>query len=428
MLIAPVKTKTIVCLHTMDPRGTKMGGIETHVQLVLKRHPASTSILFVGVDEKGDLPLGVVTSLLHEGRRIDFLPMIRVSSDKINKAATGMRQSVTLRFALACLRHLAGLRRATAGGNTSAEVERFEFAIIPKLMGLPFVLMVHNEGTKADKMDSLLKRYWFLHQINERLALLLADRIFAVNASIARHVEAISPRHAAKTEVMAVSVDTDCFKPSPFVDDGDAFHVCFAGRLDEFKNPPLMFEALHKLDRSLAGKPAGRYRRLVFHYLGASDPARFDEFGLIKDLIVLHGICRPARVACVMRQAHAGIITSFFEGMPCYLLEMIASGRPVVSMTLPQFTSVIVPGVSGALVERQATQEASADRLVTAFEDLAIAIDTHQLDPSRIASLANPFSVSRQMSRLFACHDAIAASDRSTSLAANPLNRHTQRK
>ncbi|MBE7220596.1 MAG: WecB/TagA/CpsF family glycosyltransferase, partial [Caulobacteraceae bacterium] len=50
-----------LCLmHPMDPRGAKLGGIETHVRQVLARHPQDFSMLFVGVDEIGDRPLGVV--------------------------------------------------------------------------------------------------------------------------------------------------------------------------------------------------------------------------------------------------------------------------------------------------------------------------------------------------------------------------------
>ena len=42
-------------------------------------------------------------------------------------------------------------------------------------------------------MDSILKRYWFLHTFNEKIALALAGSVFAVNEAIARHVERLAP-------------------------------------------------------------------------------------------------------------------------------------------------------------------------------------------------------------------------------------------
>lgn len=402
----------LVLLHTMDPRGAKLGGIETHVRLVLARHPEPMSLLFVGIDEIGDLALGTVVPLTFEGRRVAFLPVAHVPSAAINRAAKRIGESTTLRFALGLLRHQAAIRHAVRGEHASCEIERFEFAIVPRLLRLPSVLLVHNEGTKEDKMDSLLKRYWVLHRFNERVALTLADRVFAVNESIARRIAALSPRLAAKTEVMSVSVDTQRFAPHAFVLPDDAFRVCFAGRLDDFKDPPLMFATIAALSRKLAANPAGRFRRVVFDYVGASDPARFPAFAAVADLTVRHGIRTAAAVAALMREAHAGIITSYFEGMPCFLLEMLASGRPVGAIALPQFVPLIVDGLSGVRVERRATPAESAEALADGFAALAAAIDAGALEPTAIAALAQPYSVTAQMSRLFACHETLAGGGR----------------
>ena len=407
MVIMP-QPRRLVLFHPMDPRGDKLGGIETHVRLVLACHPADVDLLFVGIDEIGDRPLGRVAPLDYGGRRIAFLPVARVAAERINTPATRILQSTTLRYMLGLVRNLPALRRALRGARASGEIERYEFALVPKLLGLPFVLLVHNEGTKEDKMDSILKRYWFLHRFNETIALALAGSVFAVNEAIARHIERLAPAHARKTAVMSVSVDTGRFVPTPFPCDDDAFHVCFAGRLDDFKDPPLMLATLARLRERLAAAPAGRFRRVVFDYVGASDPTRFSEFAMVEGLTVRHGIRKAAEVAAIMARAHAGIITSFFEGMPCYLLEMLASGRPVGAIALPQFARLIQPGFSGALVERQPAPDATAATLADAFLGLAEAIAEGRLDPTEIAGLAAPYSVEAQMGRLFACHAALA--------------------
>jgi glycosyltransferase involved in cell wall biosynthesis len=70
---------------------------------------------------------------------------------------------------------------------------------------------------------------------------------------------------------MSVSVDTRRFRATPFRCSGRDFRICFAGRLDEFKDPPLMFDVLARLHAKLEGK-------IEFHYVGATDPARYPEF------------------------------------------------------------------------------------------------------------------------------------------------------
>ncbi len=93
---------------------------------------------------------------------------------EVNRAAKRLSRSVTLRFLLGALRHLASIRSAVGAAPASCEIERFEFAILPRLLRRPFVLMVHNEERRDAAMDSLLKRYWWLHRANERTALELA--------------------------------------------------------------------------------------------------------------------------------------------------------------------------------------------------------------------------------------------------------------
>jgi glycosyltransferase involved in cell wall biosynthesis len=245
-----------------------------------------------------------------------------------------------------------------------------------------------------------LKRYWFVHTASERLALVLAGRIIAVNPNIAAHIARLSPRAAKKTEVMSVSVDTRRFRPTPFDLRDGIFRICFAGRLDEFKDPPLMFDVLTRLRTKLGGK-------LEFHYVGATDPARYPEFGKAEGFTIRHGPQTPDGVRDIMAQCHAGILTSYFEGLPCYLLEILASGRPVGAIELPQYEPLIVPGISGALVPRRETRENCAEALADAFVSLWRDITSGRVDPVRLRTLVEPYSVETQFGRLFAIHRAL---------------------
>ena len=408
----------IVLFHPMDARGRKVGGIETHVRLVLQERPSSKSVLLVGVDEVGDCEPGRVHRIVYGDRTIDFLPVMRVDADEMNTAARRITRSLTLRFLLAAVRHLPTIAGAVRGERASCEIERFEFALLPRLIGRPFVLVVHNDGTREDAMDSLLKRYWFLHLANERIALALAAKIFAVNDSIAGRIATLSRRAAARTEVLSVSVDTGCFVPTAFELGGSTFRVCYAGRLDAFKDPPLMFASLALAAERLAARP-GRFARLAFDYVGAHDPALVPGFDRIAALTTRHGIKTPPEVAAIMRGAHAGIVTSIFEGMPCYLLEMLASGRPVATIDLPQFAPLIEAGHNGRRVARGADPAAAAGAMADALLALADEIAAGLLDPSAIAAGVRPFSADAQMGRLFAAHASLTAREPQPSASAS---------
>jgi glycosyltransferase involved in cell wall biosynthesis len=384
-------------MHPMDPRGSKLGGIETHVRLILSHHPSDFSVLFVGIDECGDLREGEIVELAIGDRSIDFLPVAHIDAQSINLPSRRITQSTTFRFALGALRHLQRIRTAVKGSPASADLQRFEFALLPKLIGLPTVQMIHGEGAKDQKMDSLIKKYWFLHRANEWLAVHLADRIFAVNPNIVERLARLMPRAARKAEVMTVSVDTRRFAPRPFDCADGILRIFFAGRLDEFKDPPLMFTVLAALHARLSGK-------LEFHYAGTTDPARYREFGGIAPFTTCHGFLTADGIAELAAKCHAGILTSYFEGMPCYLLETLAAGRPFCAIRLRQYDPLIVDGVSGKMVERGEDAALSAARLVDAGVELWDAIRAGRIDPAAVHARIAPYSVDKQMTRLFERH------------------------
>jgi glycosyltransferase involved in cell wall biosynthesis len=390
-----------LCLiHAMDPRGAKFGGIETHVRQVLSARPDDFSLLFVGIDECGDAPPGRVMRLEDAAGGYDFFPVAHIPADRVNLAAKSIGGSTTLAFVLGLMRNLPALKRALNGAGWSADIQRHELVIPPKLLGGRVLMMVHNEGSREQAMDSLLKRYWFLHEFNESVALRLADHVLGVNANIVRRIAARSPAFAAKAGVMSVPIDTRRYQPTPFKREDGVFRICFAGRLDAFKDPPLMFRMLSRLREKLNGA-------LEFHYVGATDPHRYAEFAAIESFTRRHGLQMADKVAHIMSYCHAGVLTSHFEGMPCYLLEMLASGRPVGAIRLPQYDPLIVAGVSGGLVERTDPDETCLAALVEVFANIRDGVFSGALDPARIAALTQPFALDHQMARHYGIHRAL---------------------
>jgi glycosyltransferase involved in cell wall biosynthesis len=287
------------------------------------------------------------------------------------------------------------VRRALKEVPTSVDLQRVEYATIVRGLGVPFVQMLHGEGAPKLQMDSLLKSYRYVHNVNEWLAVKTCDAFLCVNPLITERIRATYPRHADKIDTQTTWVDTAIFQPKPFPREG--FRITFAGRLDLFKVPSLMFKTVARV-RDKLGPGVG------FDYMGTSDPRRFPEFEAIADITVLHGFKSSAGVADVLSKAHAGILTSEFEGMPFSVLESLGAGRPVCAIALPQLASVIKPGVSGTLVERSESEDDMADRLSDAFVATARSIEAGRITPAGVAGEIAEFTPERQLAKIYDRH------------------------
>jgi glycosyltransferase involved in cell wall biosynthesis len=357
-------------------------------------------MLFVGVDSRGDCKLGKVTTADIDGQSFDFLPVSFFPEDQVHSAAKSLSQSLTFRFGMGLVRYFRSIRSATRKMPGSIELQRFEFALFPPLLGKPAIQIIHGEGSKADKMDSLIKKYWLLHRANEEIAIRLANKIVCVNSNIVRRLEEKFRVAGDRVVCMAVSVDTATFRQADFdVNDG-VFRVMFAGRLDKFKDPPTMFKTLKEVHGRLNGA-------FEFHYVGTSDPDRYTASKLIDGFMIRHGFCNPSEVAAIAARCHAGFLTSFFEGMPCYLLEMLSVGRPVVAIRLPQFDEVIEEDVSGSMVERVSDETGLIAQLADRLVEMWSAIRTGRIDPKLVHQKIEKFSVETQLMGHFARHKSL---------------------
>lgn len=404
----------LIIVHPMDPRGVKVGGIETHVRQILRHAPPEMETLLIGVDDSGDLPLGQVSEIEFSGRRLSFLPVAFVPAEVQAETARSILKSNTVRFIAGFLRCLPRLRRIARQGRASLEVERYEIAWLAWLLGRPMVLVIHNDVGDATKQDSLTKYIWRLTKATEWLAYRLAAHVFTVTQRLRERVEAMAPTAAARTEVLTVSIDTDMFRPTPFDLSDGVLRVAYAGRLETVKDPALMFSVAAALDRKLGGK-------FEFHYAGSSDPTRWPESAAIEHCSVRHGALRTEEMAAMLRRMHVGMLTSHWEGMPCFLLESLSSGRPFAGVHLPQFDKVVRDPLHGRMMQRRATvaesAEAWADEIVALWRD----INDGRVEPGTLHEAVQPFSVKRQLGRLFKVHAQLAADGRVTAAEGRAL-------
>ncbi len=402
---APTKRRYQICLiHPFDPRGQKVGGLETYIRDFITFHPADTDLLFVGVDSIGDLKLGEVRRITFRGRDFDFLPILRYTDQQAREAAKTIRSSLTGQFFSALLRYFIPVSRQIRQRGCTVDLRRVEFSWLPTLLRRPYVQMLHGEGAPKLQMDSLLKKYSFVHNFGERFAVSTSAHFLCVNPFITERLKNTYPGQKDKIDTLWTWVNTDIFKPQPFTETTAPFRVIFAGRLDEFKDPPLMFRTIARLREKLREKRDGK---LEFHYIGTSDPHRFPEFAAIEDITVRHGFKDALGMASTLASAHAGILTSEFEGMPRCVLETLAVGRPTVAVHLPQLESVIHDGESGYLIPRSNSREEMVEALADRFVDIRNTIDNGTLDPLRVAGAIADFTPAKQLARVYTYHQQI---------------------
>lgn len=402
---APTRRRYQICLiHPFDPRGQKVGGLETYIRDFITFHPDDTDLLFVGVDSVGDLKLGEIRRLTFRGRDFDFLPILRYTDQQAREAAKTIRSSLTGQFFSALLRYFIPVSRLIRQRGCTVDLRRVEFSWLPTLLRRPYVQMLHGEGAPKLQMDSLLKKYSFVHNFGERFAVSTSSHFLCVNPFITERLQNTYPSQKSKIDTLWTWVNTDIFKPQPFAGSTDPFRVIFAGRLDEFKDPPLMFRTIARLREKLQEKHNGK---LEFHYIGTSDPHRFPEFAAIEDITVRHGFKDALGMASTLASAHAGILTSEFEGMPRCVLETLAVGRPTVAVHLPQLESVIHDGQSGYLIPRSNSRDEMVEALANRFVDIRDAIDNRTLDPMRVADAIANFTPATQLARVYTYHQQI---------------------
>lgn len=390
-----------ICLiHPFDPRGEKVGGLETYIRDFITFHPADTDLLFIGVDAKGDLKLGEIHRLTFRGRSFDFLPIMHYSDLEAREAARSVWKSLTGRFFLALLRHFGQIARLIRSRRCTIDLRRVEYSWLPVVLRLPFVQMLHGEGVPKLQMDSLLRKYPFIHSTGERLAVANSTKFLCVNPFITDRLQKTYPRQKEKIDTLWTWVNTELFQPKPLDRTVAPFRIIFAGRLDDFKNPSLMFQAIDRLRWRLKDG-------VEFHYIGTSDPHRFCEFAAIEDITIRHGFKDAAGMAAALAGAHAGILTSEFEGMPRVVLETLAVGRPVVAVHLPQLESVIHDGESGYLIQRAGSVDDMAEAIAQRFVALRAAIGSGEIDHTRVAAAISDFTPGKQLARVFRYHQEI---------------------
>lgn len=388
----PDQRYKVALLNSADPRGSKIGGIETYIRDYIYYHPEDMDLLFIGADEIGDLPIGEVTETEFRGRRFKFLALYRLD-DAVNKYTGTVTQSETFRFARRLMDQWGMLRRVLRANNYSVEVRRPEYAPIFFSMGVPVIQMIHVWGGKDKQQSGVLARYGWMRHASELVSAAVVKKFYSVNGDLTAMFKRRYPMFKGKFDTLTTWANTSIFQPTPFVFDGDAIDVMYAGRMDKFKRPDLMFAVIAELQR-LTG-------RVRFHYVGDGDTEQFPEFAEIREITVRHGVMKSPQIAELMGRCQMGLLTSDFEGMPRFVMELLTSGRPAVCLHLPQLESVLVDGKTGFLVPRGPDQVAEQARRMLETWELA---RSGALNPTTIRQAVEPFSPQSLLGKIWSDH------------------------
>lgn len=391
------KRYRVALFNSGDPRGAKVGGIETYIRDYIFYHPEDMDLLFVGADETGQLPLGEISEIEFRGRTFKFLPLLHLD-DLSNAYGEGIAKSDTFRFAKLLWQNRKLLKRVLRSGGYSAELRRVEYAPLLWSMGVPFVQMVHVWGGKDQQMSSSLGKHWYIRDSTEFIAAALTKKFYSVNADMTARFKKKYFLFSNKFDTLTTWANTTIFKSAPFDFQDGLIHVMFAGRLDKFKRPDFMFQVI----AALAKKSAGRTR---FHYIGDGNPEDFPEFAAIRDITVRHGRKNSIEIAQLLQGFHLGILTSDFEGMPRVVMETLTAGRPVVALHLPQLEQVIIDGQSGFLIARTDDHiDTQAAKLLEAYD----MIRDGRMTIEGIAAAVEPFSPQALLGKIWTEHRRIA--------------------
>ena len=385
----------VALFNSADPRGLKVGGIETYTRDYIQFHPDDMEILFVGPDEVGDLELDTINEIEFRGRRLKFLPVSQLG-DSTNKVPRSISESETFQFFRIFWQKRKLLKKILKGGGYSAEIRRVEYAPILWWIGVPVFSMVHIWGDKSKPMSGIIGKHHRIRAVTEYIGAALSEKFYSVNPDFTEMYAKKYWPFGRKFDTLTTWANTEMFSPKPFRNEGP-IRLLFAGRTDDFKRHDIMMRVMSKV-RALG-------QEIEYHYIGDGELTEYEEFSAIRDVTTLHGRKPAAEVCEIMSDCDIGLLTSEFEGMPRFVIECVASGRPVVALHLPQLENMFSTGVAGQLIERGGDQE---ERMAVAIVELAKDIRGGNINPNRVAPAADAHKPRKLLNKIWNDHRRLA--------------------
>ena len=359
-MIEPNKKPILTIFYQFNPWCSSIGGIQTFISSFLKYAPPEFEVRLVGTGGKDSI-IGIWQEKEFAGRKIKFMPVIKVENDDIRHLIP-----TTLKYTATLFKH-----------NFASDFMHFyrvEAALAAYRWQGEKTLLVQNDiqkqmdpvaGNNAILWQKFPQAYFAL----ESLLIKQFNYIYSCHTETAEFYRQKYPNLAEHTKYLKNTVDEEIFYPLSFAEreqkrktlaremglSETTRFILFAGRLHPQKDPLLLVEAFAALDIPnihllIAG--AGELENEL--------QAKINSLGLPERVTML-GAVPQLKLAALHQLSSIFVLSSVYEGLPFAVLEALSCGTPVVTTDSGE-TSDFLASDSG-IVCRARTRKSIAEAL-----------------------------------------------------------------
>jgi len=340
----------LLIIHPIDEAIKKFGGVETTIQTYLTYAPDNFDFRIIGITGRNSgLKLGKWHSLIFNGKRIKFFPVLKVNDP--NKRSV---IPLTFRFCFGLLRW----RHKVNFKNAVLIFHRLEPNYALRDIKEKKVLFVHGNIRYFDnkycesKWRKIRKLYYFL----EPFFIKQMERIFVVSQAGCKYYKKRYPKYSSRFMFLPMWYDPKVFNKMEHIDKHKVLHhwgipggeplILFVGRLELAKDPFLLIESFSLINKTYPDSHLiiigeGQLKRKIFQQI--------NELNLVGKVSLLERKT-STELAHLMNICDLMLLTSAFEGMPMVVLESLACGLPVVATNVGENYLIVKDKVSGKLV------------------------------------------------------------------------------
>lgn len=348
--------KTITIIHPFDPRGSRIGGIGTHIKGFIKYAPDHWNIEHIGIRSFPDnlistnnAPDGWI-SLKMGLKEYKFLSLLTLE-DENKKTAIPL----SLRFTLK-------LRKSRIDWSSRTLVfHRIEPVVIFRNNPVKKCLFVHSDIRKqmGKTSEVFWKNFPSIYFMFEKKVLPSVDYIYTVSNNTLEFYKERYHFLENKISFLPTWVDPEIFSVSQKPKDiirkellsdhnipTKSTWIIFVGRLQEAKAPLRLVDSFSeylKFDSTanllIIGE--GNLEQQMLRKINELTIGAFVHF---------LGYKKQMELVKYYQAADVLLLTSNFEGMPMCCLEALGCGLPVVSTDVGEVRLVVKNGFSGEIV------------------------------------------------------------------------------
>lgn len=344
-------TQRLIIVHSFDPWGKKIGGIESVIRTMIKAAPDCFRLGIVGTTEdQATRPVRQWTRHDYLGVAVDVFPLFAV-------ADPNRRNAIPLN-----LRFMYHFRRFDLpDGESHLLYHRIEPPAVARCRAKSRTLIVHYDPGRQLSAQSEVKWKYipWLYRWAERTAIGKVDRLYVVNRNGLEYYKSQYPTLRESISFLPTWYRDDVFYPvSPretqaikadlarrFQFRADRRIVLFAGRWQHQKNP---IKAIRSFAYVIDQIPDIHLIMLGEGSLEHEIRQTIEKLRL-SDWVTLIPPQPPETIADLMRASDVFLMTSEFEGMPITVLESLACGLPVVSTATGETKALLHSGQTGVI-------------------------------------------------------------------------------